>query len=64
MQIDIRRDDAEMLRDLLRRRVVELDLEISRTDSRAFKQKLRQLDRAVERVVGELTAALERGGQP
>jgi len=64
MQIDIRRDDAEMLRDLLRRRVVELDLEISRTDSRAFKQKLQQLDRAVERVVGELTAALERGGQP
>jgi len=44
MQIEIRRDDAEMLRDLLRRRVVELDIEISRTDSRAFKQKLRQLD--------------------
>jgi len=64
MQIDIRRDDAEMLRDLLRRRVVELDVEINRTDSRAFKQKLRQLDRAVERIVGELTAALERGGQP
>lgn len=64
MQIEIRRDDAEMLRDLLRRRVVELDIEISRTDSRAFKQKLRQLDRAVERVVGELTAALEGGGQP
>jgi len=64
MQIEIRRDDAEMLRDLLRRRVVELDIEISRTDSRAFKQKLRQLDHAVERVVGELTAALERGGQP
>ena len=64
MQIDIRRDDAEMLRDLLRRRVVELDMEINHTDSRAFKQKLRQLDRAVERIVGELTAALERGSQP
>jgi hypothetical protein len=63
MQIDIRRDDAEMLRDLLSGRIVELDKEINRTDSRAFKQKLRQLDRAIERVVGELSTALEDGGQ-
>ncbi len=64
MQIDIRRDDAEMLRDLLRRRVVELDKEINRTDSRAFKQELRQLDRAMERIAGELSTALEGSGQP
>jgi hypothetical protein len=61
MQIDIRRDDAEMLRDLLRRKVVELDVEINRTDRRAFKQELRQLDRAMERIVGELSTALEGG---
>jgi hypothetical protein len=61
MQIDIRRDDAEMLRDLLRRKVVELDVEINRTDRRAFKQELRQLDRAIERIVGELSTALEGG---
>jgi hypothetical protein len=61
MQIDIRRDDAEMLHDLLRRKVVELDVEINRTDRRAFKQELRQLDRAMERIVGELSTALEGG---
>lgn len=61
MQIDIRRDDAEMLRDLLRRKVVELDVEINRTARRAFKQELRQLDRAMERIVGELSTALEGG---
>jgi len=61
MQIDIRRDDAERLRDLLRRKVVELDVEINRTDRRAFKQELRQLDRAMERIVGELSTALEGG---
>jgi hypothetical protein len=61
MQIDIRRDDAEMLHDLLRRKVVELDVEINRTDRRAFKHELRQLDRAMERIVGELSTALEGG---
>ncbi len=60
MQIDLRRDDVEMLRDLLRQRVVELDREINRTDSLAFKHKLQQLDRAIERVIGDLTMALER----
>jgi len=63
MQIDIRRDDAERLRDLLRRKVVELDVEINRTDRRAFKQALRQLDRAMERIVGELSTALEGGNE-
>src|SRR6266516_3376087 len=59
MQIDLRRDDAEMLRDLLRQRIVELDKEINRTDSLAFKQELQQLDRAIERVVGQLSTALQ-----
>jgi hypothetical protein len=52
MQIDLRREDAEMVRDLLRQRIVELDKEINRTDSLAFKHEL-------ERVVGELSTALE-----
>jgi hypothetical protein len=59
MQIDLRRDDAEMLRDLLRQRIVELDKEINRTDSLNYKHELQQLDRALERVVGELSIALE-----
>jgi len=66
MHIDLGREDAEMVRDLLRQRIVELDKEINRTDSLAFKHELQQLDRAIERIVGELSAALESqaAGQP
>ena len=66
MHIDLGREDAEMLRDLLRQRIVELDKEINRTDSLAFKHELQQLDRAIERILGELSAALESqaAGQP
>lgn len=60
MHIELRRDDAEMLREWLRQRIVELDKEINRTDSRAFKHELQELDRAMERVLGELSMALDR----
>ena len=46
MQIDLRREDAEIVRDLLRRRIVELDKEINRTDAFAFKRELQLIDRA------------------
>jgi hypothetical protein len=59
MQIDLRLEDAEMLRDLLRERIVELDKEINRTDSVDFKHELQQRDRAIERIVGQLSTALE-----
>ena len=59
MHIELSRDDAEVLRDLLRQRVVELDKEISRTDSLAFKKELQQLDRTIERLLGEISVALE-----
>jgi hypothetical protein len=57
MQIELSQDDAVTLRDLLRDKVVELDEEINRTDSIAFKQEL-QLDRTIERVLGEVSTAL------
>jgi hypothetical protein len=60
MQIQLSRAEAEALRDLLRQRVVELDTEINRTDSLTFKHDLQQLDRAIERVLGEVTTALAR----
>ena len=60
MQIQLSRHEAEALRDLLRHRIVELDTEINRTDSLTFKHDLRQLDRAIERVLGEVSAALAR----
>jgi hypothetical protein len=59
MHIDVSREDAEMLRQLLQERIVELDKEINRTDSFEFKHKLQQLDRAIERIVGELSTTLE-----
>jgi len=59
VHIELSRDDAEVLRDLLRQRVVELDKEISRTDSLAFKKELQQLDRTIERLLGEISVALE-----
>ena len=58
MQIELSRDDAVTLRDLLRDKVVELDKEINRTDSIVFKQELQQLDRTIERVLGEVSTAL------
>jgi len=59
MHIELSYDDAEALRDLLRQRVVELDKEINRTDSLAFKHELQQLDRRIERVLGDISAAME-----
>lgn len=59
MRIELSRTEAEALRELLQHRVLELDKEINRTDSLGFKHGLQQLDRTIERVIGELTTALE-----
>ena len=60
MHIELNHDEAEAVRDLLQQRVVELDKEINRTDSRAFKKELQRLDRTIERALGEISAALEQ----
>lgn len=60
MHIELTPDEAETLRDLLQQKVVELDREINRTDSLTFKQDLRQLDRKLERMLGEVSSALGR----
>jgi hypothetical protein len=60
MRIEISKMDAEMLRDLLKQKVLELDTEINRSDSLEFKEGLRQLDRRVERIVGQISAVLEQ----
>jgi hypothetical protein len=62
MNIELTDQDAGILRDLLQQKVVELDKEINRTDSLKFKQELQQLDRTIERIVGALSAGLERSG--
>jgi hypothetical protein len=58
MRVDLNFEDAEMLRALLQERITELDKEINRTDSLAFKQQLQELDRRMERVLGELSTAV------
>lgn len=58
MEVNIRREDAEIVRDLLRQKVEELDKEINRTESLAFKRELQEIDRAIGRVVTVLSGAL------
>ena len=59
MRIDLNTEDAVALRDLLQQRVLELDKEINRTDSLAYKHELQRLDRTIEKILGELSAVLE-----
>jgi hypothetical protein len=59
MNIELSREDAEILREMLQQKVRELDTEINRTDSLDFKRKLQQSDRAIERVLGRIAAALQ-----
>jgi hypothetical protein len=60
MTIELSRNEAEALRELLTDRIVELDKEINRTDGFAFKARLRQLDRTMERALDEISLALEQ----
>lgn len=61
MQIELNRDEAGLLRDTLQHHVQELDKEINRTDSLAFKRELQQTERAMERILGRLETALHQG---
>ena len=58
MQIELSRPEAEVLRDLLQDKIVELDKEINRTDSLAYKHRLQELDRLIDRVIRELIGVL------
>lgn len=60
MQIELSHEEVETLHELLQHKLEELDKEINRTDSLAFKHELQRVDRTVARIVGELTAALAR----
>lgn len=63
MQIELNREEVELLRDTLQRQVTQLDKEINRTDSLGFKRKLQETDRKIERILGRITAALEQVGE-
>ena len=59
MQLQLTDQEALTLREVLQHKVLELDTEINRTDSLAFKAELRDIDRTIERVLGRLSAAVE-----
>jgi hypothetical protein len=58
MQIELSRDEAEILRDVLTNEVKQLDNEINHTDSRTYKDELRDTDRTIASILGRITAAL------
>ena len=60
MQIELSDEEARLLRDTLKTRVEEMDKEINRTDSLAFKRGLQEEDRALERILGRVASALEQ----
>jgi hypothetical protein len=60
MQIELSHEEAETLRRLLQQKVEEMDKEINRTDALKFKEELNRMERTVERILGQLTAALEK----
>ena len=60
MQIELSHEEAETLRELLEHKLEELDKEINRTDSLAFKHELQRVDRTVERILSAVTTALAR----
>jgi hypothetical protein len=63
MQIAFTHDEAQLPRNMLQHRIEELDKEINRTDSLAFKRELRSTDRTMERILGRISAALERNSE-
>jgi hypothetical protein len=58
MHVELSRAEAQALRNLLQQKILELDKEINRTDSLAFKEELQHLDRTIGRVLDEVTTAL------
>jgi hypothetical protein len=58
MHIDLNQDDGATLRDILEQRITELDKEINATDSRRYKDALRETGRQLERILGAVTTAM------
>jgi hypothetical protein len=59
MEINLNQDEARMLRDVLRERVSQLDWEIAATENPRFRRELRENERALERILGAVTTAVE-----
>lgn len=60
-QITISLEDASMLREILDAKLTDLHREISHTDSRDFRQVLKQRVVMLERVIAQLPRAVDAG---
>jgi hypothetical protein len=54
MTFDLSADDAALVREFVQGRLVELKKEINRTENMAFREDLRRIQRALERLVDQL----------
>lgn len=57
MRIDLAPEDVEIVRGVLEERLHDLSIEINRTDSIDYRAELRKTERAVRRLLEQLTAA-------
>ena len=56
MIVELSDDDAALVREFVQGRLIELAKEINRTENIEFREELRKIERALERLVGQLTA--------
>jgi len=54
MQLSLDQDQTAILRELLTSAVTQLRIESSRTDTRAFRDRLHERERIVETILGQL----------
>jgi hypothetical protein len=54
MTFDLSAEDAALVREFVQGRLVELKKEINRTENMAFREDLRRIQRALERLVDQL----------
>ena len=55
MRIDLFEDDVPLIREFVDSRLIDLAKEINRTESSDFRETLRRTERALERLLGQLT---------
>jgi hypothetical protein len=57
MTFELSAEDAALVREFVEGRLVELKREINRTENSAFRDELRKVQRALERLIDQLTQA-------
>lgn len=55
MTVELSTEDAVLVREFIEGRLIELAKEIRRTENMRFREELRKTERALERLLGQLT---------